>query len=257
MIFKKMIGFVLLLITLLLGTLVWADQMGRSRYNPRQSRIERIWNSQLALARGGRLYDNWFEVAGISPPQQAHPAYPRRAKQTNAAATWRCTTCHGWSYQGGINNQYGLRNMREAPTATIVAVLKKSLHGFAGKMVARDLEDLALFISKGQLNMNRYIDRRSGRIIGASTLRGRAYYQTLCINCHGAQGHKLDKKAPLGELANKNPWRTLHKILNGQANTNMPALRTLGVRMPAPWGSRKLMVPVDVLAYLQTLPGKR
>ncbi len=251
---KKLIWLSLSLITLSIGSLVSADQIGRSRYQSRQDRVETIWNSQDDLARGGRLYDNWFAVVGITPPRQPHPAHPRRAKPIPAADTWRCSTCHGWDYQGGNGNRLSLRNMREAPVATIITILKNNRHGYAGKMLDRDLADLALFISKGQLNMNRYIDRQTGRVIGGSRVRGNAYYQALCSGCHGPQGLNGDRS--LGEPARNRPWRTLHKILNGQPERNMPALRAFGVRVPPPWGSRKLMVPVDVLAYLQTLPEK-
>ena len=47
----------------------------------------------------------------------------------------------------------------------------------------------------------------------------------------------------LGPLARKNPWETLHKVLNGQPDSAMPALRALDLK-----------IALDVAAYAQTLP---
>ena len=72
---------------------------------------------------------------------------------------------------------------------------------------------------------------------------GRDVYQRRCANCHGADGKLPKDMPPLGQLSNKNPWEVLHKILNGQPDEKMPALRAL-----------PLEVSADVNAYLQTLP---
>ena len=61
--------------------------------------------------------------------------------------------------------------------------------------------------------------------------------------CHGLDGKAEDEAPPLGKLSNKNPWETMHKILNGQPGEEMPALRALDKQ-----------ITVDILAYLQTLP---
>ena len=47
---------------------------------------------------------------------------------------------------------------------------------------------------------------------------------------------------PLGQFARGNPWATLHRILNGHPDEEMPALRVLEPEILA-----------DILAYVQTL----
>ena len=46
---------------------------------------------------------------------------------------------------------------------------------------------------------------------------------------------------PLGALSNKNPWETIQKIMNGQPDSQMPALRAFGLQAGG-----------DVLSCLQT-----
>lgn len=226
-----------------------------------------VWKMQAALTRGGLLYDKWWKVIDAQPPTQTHTAYPPAGKYADKPAdTWRCKECHGWDYMGkdgayakgkhhtGIP---GIRSMDGAPVAAIVATLKNATHGYEGRMSNADLNDLALFVSKGQVDMDRYIDRKSRQISAGDALRGEAYYQTICARCHGAEGLQPKDMKPLGEQVEGNPWEVLHKILNGHPGEEMPGFRALGMQMPPPWGASELMVPVDVLAYIRTLPKKR
>ena len=73
--------------------------------------------------------------------------------------------------------------------------------------------------------------------------RGSAFYGTVCANCHGKDGKKIDEMPPMGKVANANPWETLHKIMNGQPDEKMLALRAFPID-----------ISVDILAYAQTLP---
>jgi mono/diheme cytochrome c family protein len=109
-------------------------------------------------------------------------------------------------------------------------------------MAEADLRDLANFVSRGQVNMDRYVDRKTRVAKGHETLR-QDYYKSICIGCHGRDGHRLRTIPPLGDVARDNPWESLHKILNGHPSERMPALRVL---------DRQTLV--DVLAYVQTLP---
>jgi thiosulfate dehydrogenase len=109
-------------------------------------------------------------------------------------------------------------------------------------MDEKDFTDLAVFISKGQVDMAKYIG--SDKSVKGDAVKGKEYYVTLCLNCHGADG-KLPKELPkpMGKIASGNPWEALHKILIGQPKENMPALRAL-----------PLQVSLDVLAYTIALP---
>ncbi len=208
-----------------------------------------------SIVRGGRLYDNWYKEIDEPVPGISHPAYPAAMKFAQEPKTnWRCKECHGWDYLGrdgaysegdrftGIE---GIRGMSGADPARIVAVLKDHTHGYRGLMDDEDFRDLANFVSRGQVDMDRFIDRASRRARGDEVKR-EAYYTTICARCHGAAGLKITTMPPLGRVARSNPWEALHKIVNGHPAEQMPALRVLGME-----------VLVDILAYVQTLPPEK
>jgi thiosulfate dehydrogenase len=107
-----------------------------------------------------------------------------------------------------------------------------------------DFADLALFVSKGQLDMDQYIDRSTGDAKGDAAT-GEPLYATLCAGCHGFDG-MLIKGVVLGKEAQSNPWEVMHKMLNGQPAEVMPPQRAVDRQQP-----------VDILAYLRTLPTKK
>ncbi len=203
------------------------------------------------IAHGGKLYDKWFKVTKAPTPKDTHMSWPASNTKKKGNATHRCKSCHGWDYMGKdgaySSGSYktgivGLRKYDGGDPAKIVAVLNDNVHGYSGKMDAATMDVIAMFVTKGQVDMDVYIDRASKKAKGDAA-KGKNYYGTLCVNCHGVDG-ELPKDMPaLGGLANGNPWEILHKILNGQPGEAMPALRALPIQVSA-----------DVLSYLQTLP---
>ena len=208
-----------------------------------------------AIVRGGRLYDNWPKEADRPVPKTNHPAYPldgHFARQPDV--NWRCKECHGWDYRGrdGVyaRGQHrtairGIRGKQGADPTAILAVLKDADHRYAAKLSEHDLNALATFIAKGQVDATRYIDDATGRALGNPAPRA-DLYATLCASCHGLEGHKIVTMRPLGWTAANSPWQTLHLILNGHPDERMPALRLMGENAVR-----------DLLAYLQTLPTRR
>ncbi len=204
-----------------------------------------------SIARGGRLYDKWFKVIGAQKPKDTHPAWPASNTKKKGDATHRCKACHGWdlmgkdgayasgSYKTGIK---GLTDMKGAANDRVIAAMKDATHGFAGKMQAQDFTDLANFVTKGQIDIDAAIDRKS-KMARGDNAQGEKYFNTICANCHGKSGLRPKEMKPLGMLSNDNPWEILQKIQNGQPDENMPAMRAF-----------ELQVSVDILAYLQTLP---
>jgi len=208
-----------------------------------------------SIVRGGRLYDKWFKVAEEAKrPDGAQPAYPEDGKYRGdeKGADWRCKECHGWDYKGvsgvyGKGKHYtgikGIDGMIGADPKSVVAVLSNDTHALQGTgLTDADLYDLAMFVTQGQVEMGNYIDPETKQSNGNVEL-GRAYFDTVCANCHGLDGRYDDHMEPLGELSNDNPWEVLHKILNGQPKEEMPALHPFGPEAAN-----------DILAYIQTLP---
>lgn len=205
------------------------------------------------IARGGRLYDKWFAVTGAEKPADTHSAWPDSNTKKKGDTTWRCKSCHGWdnlgkdgayasgSYKTGIK---GVRGLAGVDPAKIVALINDDVHGLANLMDDQDFADLALFINKGQVDMDKYIDRASKAPKGDKG-KGQIYYETVCVNCHGAQGTKVKDMDPLGKLMG-NPWEIMHKILYGQPDEEMPALYAFDHQVAA-----------DIMAYLTTLPKEK
>ena len=209
---------------------------------------------QSSIVRGGKLYDKWYKVIKAEAPKKAHPAYPADRKYAKKPkSNWLCKECHGWDTMGkdgayatgkhstGIK---GITGMAGADPAKIVAVLKDKTHGYAGKMDEADFRDLALFVSKGQVDMGAYIDRATNKPKGDKA-KGEVYFNTICAQCHGKDGLLPKDMKPMGKQMG-NPWEVMHKILNGQPGEQMPALRAL---------DRQIVV--DIMSHLTTLPKKR
>jgi mono/diheme cytochrome c family protein len=210
-------------------------------------------NLAASITNGGRLYDDWQWATG---GRQAlpHPAYPKTARYADVPQlTWRCRECHGPDYKGSegvyatgehATGIKGIRAMAGADPADIMRVLRNRTHRFGAVLKYRDLQDLANFVSQGQVDMDVYIDPKTGLARGVAE-RGEAYFQTICAGCHGLQG-RFTAKRLLGNRARKDPWASLHSMLNGHPDDNMPALREIDQK-----------VIKDILAYVQTLKVQR
>lgn len=212
-----------------------------------------------SILRGGLLYDNWFSTLGVAKPSATHALWPASNTKKKGNVTWRCKSCHGWEYMGKdgayASGSYksgitGIRAFDGAEPAAVVAILRGKDHGFTKAMISdAELDNLAAFVSRGQFELDKYIDRASKKSNGDSA-RGKPLYDSVCANCHGADGKDMnfktaDKPEYLGTLANGNPWETINKIRHGQPDSQMPAL-----------GNFPMKDINDILAYAQTLPTK-
>ena len=207
-------------------------------------------NLAASIANGGRLFDDWQVHTGGQRQALPHPSYPLKAYFANAASeTWRCKECHGWDYKGNQGRNAsgihatgikGIRAMAGADPEKIVGILRSSVHIFGAVMKYRDLQDLANFVSYGQLDMDALIDPRTGLARGDAT-RGAAHYRTMCAGCHGLEGRYVGKRF-VGRLTREDPWHAVHTILNGHPDDAMPALREIDHKVVG-----------DILAHMQTL----
>lgn len=200
------------------------------------------------LSRGAQLYDKWWAVVKAPKPEANHPAYPADGNYKNDA-TWRCKECHGWDYKGAegayssgkhFTGIKGVSGSAGANPAEIAATLRGDPHGYTADMISDDaLADLALFVSKGQIDPAPYM--ADGKSSGNATA-GQAYYEGVCAGCHGLDGKKIKDADSLGSVSG-NTVEMMHKVLNGQPDEAMPALRVFDSQIAA-----------DIVAYVQTLP---
>lgn len=207
--------------------------------------------TESAIARGGRLYDTWFAENKTTKPGDDHPAYPHKGGKYGKDASWRCKECHGWDYRGSEGayakggHATGIKGIRAAAgkdPAAIAASLRQPPHAYTeAQLSAKDAEDLALFVAKGQIDMTAYVDAATNKPKGDGA-KGEVYFNTLCAGCHGVDGKKVANAPALGSVAD-NGYEMMHKILNGQPAEAMPALRALDHKIAA-----------DIAVHLQTLP---
>jgi len=202
------------------------------------------------IARGGRLYDKFWGETKAEAPATIQPSYPAKDGKYAKESSWRCKECHGWDYKGKdgaygkgghATGIAGIGGAAGKDPAAIVAILKDATHGYTESLLSeRDMGDLALFVSRGQVDMAQYIDYAAKKPKG-DALKGEAYFNTVCAGCHGVDGKKITNAPPLGSL--QNPQEIMHKVLNGQPGQAMPALRLLDVQ-----------VVVDLVAHVMALP---
>jgi thiosulfate dehydrogenase len=204
-----------------------------------------------AISRGGLLYDRWYKVIGTEKPNYTHPAWPSSNKDKNGATTHRCKSCHGWDYKGR-NGSYatgkyktgipGIQYFSGGDKREVLGILTNKLHDMGSWLTAKDLDDLALFVVKGQFDFTKFISVETNLVRSGDSNSGAEYYNTVCAKCHGAQGDLIKDMTPIGVIAHKNPWEVLHKIINGQPGEKMPSMRAFGIT-----------VVMDIMAYVQTL----
>lgn len=206
--------------------------------------------NDASIARGGRLYDKFWAENQTAKPAADHPSYIKDGKY-GKENSWRCKECHGWDYKGKDgayakgSHATGIKGIQGAAgkdPAAIAAQLRDKVHGYTeAQLSARDVADLALFVSKGQGNLAKYLDANKAKGDGA---RGANVYGTLCAGCHGEDGKKVKDGPPLGSVAD-NGAEMMHKLLNGQPGEAMPALRALDAQIAA-----------DIAVHLTKLPAK-
>lgn len=211
--------------------------------------------SLVSIVRGGRLYDNWFMEAGRDVPEGLHPAYPTQmGVDVKPKQTWLCKECHGWDYRGkdgayGKGKHFtgitGIADKEGADVREIMAILKDETHGYGAVLGRDDLLDLANFVREGQLDMDVYIDAATKKAKGNYQEHAK-FYPTICGNCHGPKGRAIRTMGALGHVANEDPWKSLHKILNGHPAEEMPAWRSLDEETIK-----------DLMGYIQALPKKK
>lgn len=219
------------------------------------------------LVIGAQLYDKWYAVLGVKPPEGDMPIWKRQSTNTRSGAdTWRCSECHGWDYKG-VEGAYASGSHKTGFPSLMILVprlseqeivdhlkgAKDPAHDFSGYMDDAALQKVALFLKGGLIDDSQYIDSISLKVINGNLEHGKQLFEATCTRCHGEDGKKIVFRTEgvdeyLGSVALRDPWRFLHRTRFGVAGTDMPIGYELGW---TPADGR------DVLAYAQTLPSGR
>ena len=216
------------------------------------------------IVRGAQLFDKWYAVLGVNPPKGNMPIWNRQTTNTRSGGdTWRCSECHGWDYRGSqgeyqAGSHYtGFPDLwmlvQDLEVKDIVDHLNGALdpaHDFSVYLDDPALTQLAFFLKSGIIDDSTYINPTSLRVIDADLTHGKELFQSTCTRCHGDDGKEIVFRTEgineyLGSVANRDPFRFLHRTRFGVAGMDMPVGMSLGWQ---PTDGR------DVLAYAQTLP---
>jgi thiosulfate dehydrogenase len=200
------------------------------------------------LSLGGKLYDDVWIVLDQEPPAERNAAAPADAAVSDRA-TWRCVTCHGWSYSGGAVGGAvypGLRDLAGADPESIKERIIAPDHPFPAQALPDlGLDLLAFFIRDGLYDRADFIDE-NGHVVGNPEF-GRDIFEGACINCHQLDGRAYLRgehgdRSSLGWVARRRPEQALHKMINGVPGAEMLSLRFLSLSQIA-----------DLFAYLQAI----
>jgi len=213
------------------------------------------------MIRGGKLYDTWWTEIAKDPPKDNMPLFDTQTTdKTKGASTWRCAECHGWDYKGveGVfakgSHMTGfkgiLADFGKDPAVILAALQGKTnpAHDFSKVMAAQDLVDLALFVSKGTMDMASVLNE-DGSPKGKPA-DGKEKFDQVCSGCHGPDGNAINFKTPgnveyLAHTSNSNSWQFLHRMRFGIAVWPMPSA------IDNKFSDQDL---ANVLAYARSLP---
>ncbi len=215
------------------------------------------------LVEGAQLYDKWYAALGVDAPQGDMPLWSRQSSNTRSGAeTWRCVECHGWDYKGAQgayasgSHATGFPGLLEAAAQMsadeIVSSLKgsqESQHDFSAYLPESAMQKVAVFLKEGLIDDSQYINPLSLKVIDGDAAHGKELYEATCATCHGAEGTQIIFRSEgvdetLADVANRDPFRFLHRTRFGVAGTEMPVGYELGW---TPADGR------DVLMYAQSL----
>lgn len=220
-------------------------------------------DSRTDLVIGAQLYDKWYAVLGVPAPEGNMPIWSRQSTNTRSGAeTWRCAECHGWDYKGVTgayasgSHQTGFPSlilttatMEEEEIIDHLRGEKDQAHDFSAYLDENAMKQLAVFLKEGLIDDAEYIDSTSLKVINGNPEHGNDLYTSTCAECHGEDGTEIVFRTEgvdetLADVANRDPFRFLHRTRFGVAGTNMPVGYEMGW---TPEDGR------DVLMYAQTM----
>jgi len=174
---------------------------------------------------GAVLYDKWWPT-GQTPPGINPMVKPTGSTSDKDGATWRCSSCHGWDYNGSIDETPGgslFLTTSKTPKYVFDFILNGTIsktvqHRFA-LLTAQDGYDLTKFILEEDLR----VDPINGGDKGLGKTRyASVTYPTGQKGCESSACHRDPaKRSILIALASNDPQEFLHKVRFGNPGTDM------------------------------------
>ncbi|MEI6289162.1 MAG: c-type cytochrome [Chloroflexota bacterium] len=203
--------------------------------------------------RGGKLYDIWFEELDVTPPSDVSKLWQANSKAGDTAPedSYRCAVCHGFDYKGDLGFPGISADAGKDPNE-ILAVLKGSTdpnHDFSSYMDDQALADIALFVSKEQIDVTAIT--ADGKPVNGNVDAGKKRFDSTCIDCHGPNaiainfGNDAEPEYP-ATIATDGTVEFVTKLRFGQ-----PGVPKMPSGIDNGWKNQDF---ADVIAYVQTLP---
>ena len=151
--------------------------------------IPAMADSISSISRGGMLYDRWYQVINAPKPESTHPAWPKSIAKLEQAlidanrAMVGITKVKNGDYSTGkyMTGIKGIESYIGKEKKEIILILTNDLHGFGDKMSPDDLNDLALFVSKGQVDFTKFIDPETNLVKIGNVNKGKEYSMKRCV----------------------------------------------------------------------------
>jgi len=181
---------------------------------------------QRSAEKGAWIYSAFDKVLGIETISIHNPLWDSSlSNEVSAAESWRCSTCHGWNYQGmvtfsGVLVDYpGLQDVSEMTDDEISSWLngeENRDHDFSKYLTIESGEELLSFFRNDRFEKWVNVDEVEIIKSGNSSL-GEEIYKDICIECHGSLGAKinlgsLSQPLFIGDLVAAEQSRIVHHL---------------------------------------------
>jgi len=216
------------------------------------------------LIQGALLYDSWFNQFGSDAPIEINPIWNLLGPTTvSITDTWRCSSCHGWDYQGvngtfgDVSNSFytGMNGIVPAlaqisPQEIWTFILEGSVtdeigtiaaHNFVNLIMEDDIYAITKFIALvrqegiDQLSPLVVVDSKAS-INGNQSIGSKLFNldkTASCASCHGIDGNGVEG-VNVRELTSSNLPKALHRIRFGVANALNPMPGVIVTISPVP-----------------------
>lgn len=226
---------------------------------------------KASISRGAKLYDSWTGVT-LTTDQiaklQRNPIY--QGTSTSVTTSWRCTSCHGWTYAGATGKDAAGATWTVAGVLDAAAKSPEQLFaalrahpgadaGFGSSLSDADMWNLVRFLREGTVEIPATAIDATKKALG-DAVRGKTLYEQglpgsdptqTCLFCHGVKGNKInfhDTQATPEYIRENSAdgYQFVHHVRFGKAaKPVMPAFVEKG------W---TLQDALDVTTYAQSLP---
>jgi len=175
---------------------------------------------------GAWIYTAFDKVLNVEQVSSKNPLWPDSlADEISSVKSWRCSTCHGWNYQGMVTygdevvNFPGLENVPELTDLEILSWMDGTTnndHDFSKYLTIESGNQLLSFF-RDERFLKWVATNEIEAIESGDIPNGEEIYKQHCFECHGTHGAKVNlgsisKPRFLGDIMSMNEARIIHHL---------------------------------------------